>query len=205
MLLSRPLLAAVCVAAFALGACGSDDKNPDAKETVTVTASSDGTPGVFESEAEESGSLSSASEVEPNLDDNALRVGEARKGSLVTTTLREVRIPMPPAEYREPATGKVYLGLRLKQCLTEDVPADEGEIHSSYTGEFAAVTPAGDEYAGGNSSWNDWPEPKFPETVTLVPGRCVQGWMAFEVPAKIKIASIVWRPGGTTVAEWLPN
>lgn len=203
---SMSSVAALCVVALALTACNDGDNDADAQATVTVTASPDETPGVFESEAEQSDSSSSGSDVEPNLGDDALRVGQPRKGSLITTTLREVRIPMPPAEYREPAAGKVYLGLKLKQCLSKDASAaSEEEIYSSYTGEFAAVTPGGDEYAGGNSSWNDWPEPKFPETVTLVPGRCVQGWMAFEVPAKIKIASILWRPGGTTVAEWLPN
>jgi hypothetical protein len=45
---------------------------------------------------------------------------------------------------------------------------------------------------------------KFPENVTMAPGDCLVGWLTVEVPIGMKVAKIVYRPGGQTVAEWLP-
>ena len=35
-------------------------------------------------------------------------------------------------------------------------------------------------------------------------GDCVKGWVALEVPVGTRIEKMIWRPGGETVAEWLP-
>jgi hypothetical protein len=136
----------------------------------------------------------------PNLDDRALRVGQSRVGQDVTTTLAEVKNPYPPAEYRVPQDGNQFVGLRLEQCVKRDV---EGQPESTFNGDWAAITPSGDEYTGNGSSWNDWPSPKFPELVGMIPGRCVKGWLQLEVPKGTQIDRLIYRPGGTPVAEWV--
>ncbi len=137
-----------------------------------------------------------------NLGDRALKVGETRDGKDVHTTLHEVKYPYPPAEYRRPDDGNVFLGLRIEQCLDSDA-TDPGQ--STYNGEWAAVAKSGDEYGGSGMSWNDWPEPKFPETVGTIPGRCIKGWISLQVPKDTDFTSIIWRPEGTPVAEWIAS
>jgi hypothetical protein len=144
---------------------------------------------------------------EPNVGDRALRVGQTRQGKSAKMTLIEVKYPYPPAEYQEPENGKQFVGLRVKQCVRADFsPADyEGEeFYSSYNGDWYAATPDGNQFGGSGSSWDDWPSPKFPENVTMNAGDCLKGWLALEVPVGTKIKKFVWRPGGSTTAEWLP-
>ena len=79
----------------------------------------------------------------------------------------------------------------------------QGVTYSTNSGEWYVVSPNGGQVPGG-SGWNDWPAPKFPENVTLNPGDCLVGWITIEVPVGMKVEKIVYRPQGTTVAEWLP-
>lgn len=139
----------------------------------------------------------------PNVGDRALRVGQRRQGRDFVTTLQEIRYPYPPAEYRDPKDGDVFVGLRVKQCYRKtSKPVDDA--YSTYNGEWYVATPSGDQYPGNGESWSDWPSPKFPENVTLNPGDCLHGWLDVEVPEGIRIKKIVWRSEGETTAEWLP-
>lgn len=135
----------------------------------------------------------------PNLGDRALQVGETRKGKQVETTLKAVKYPYPPGQYRRPEKGNSFLGLRIEQCLHAGV-TDQGD--STYNGEWAAVTESGEEYGGDGLSWNDWPSPKFPEATGLIPGRCLKGWIALQVPKGTKFQTVIWRSDGTPTAEW---
>lgn len=187
------LALAVGLLASAAAGCSDDNRKPAAKETVTVTA----TPGTFRSDepSEDPDPFS------PNVGDRALKVGQTREGRAVATTLHEVKIPFPVSDYRVPAAGNIWVGLRVEQCPSRDAT---GQDYSTYEGDFSLVTPKGGEIPGGGSSWLDWPTPRFPTNVTLTPGRCVKGWMALEAPRGMRISSILWRPGGITTAEWLP-
>jgi hypothetical protein len=136
----------------------------------------------------------------PNLGDRALKIGQTRDGEDVHTTLAEVKYPYPSAESRQPEEGNVFVGLRIEQCVDDDAA---GDGDTTYNSEWSAVTEGGEEYGGSGSSWNDWPSPKFPESVSSVPGRCVKGWISLQVPKGTQFTSIIWRPGGDTVAEWI--
>lgn len=185
-------------------ACGSGEGASDAKatETVTVTASPSSvitaSPDPTPSEEDEP--------YAPNVGDRALTVGDTREGLSALTTLKAVRYPYPPGEYREPEPGNVFLGLELEQCVKADVEVDsEYPLYSTYNGEWSAITPDGLEFGGDGSSWNDWPSPKFRESVTMSPGRCLKGWIALQVPKGTKITSLIWRPDGIETAEWIPK
>lgn len=136
----------------------------------------------------------------PNLDDRALEVGEARRGEDVDTTLKAVKLPYPPEEYREPDNGNIFIGVELEQCTNEDA---EGSGTATFNGEWSAITASGEEYTGDGSYWNDWPAPKYPENTDLVPGRCLKGWIAWQVPEDTEFEKVLWRPAGTSVAEWM--
>jgi hypothetical protein len=195
----RLVLPLTAIAVLTLG-CGDGDPGASEDPTATVTVTAE--PDIESTESDEPivSSPEPTGPVEPNVGDSALYVGDTRQGASVSTTLFEVKYPFPQKIYRDPEPGNVFFGIRLQQCLTKD---ETEEIYSSYNGEFAAVTPDGIEFSGSGSSWDDWPSPKFPESVTMVPGRCIKGWIATEVPRGTKVDSVLWRPGGVTTAEWL--
>lgn len=194
---------ALTAALLLLSGCAGEGDSPSAQETVTVTVTPTTTL-----EASETPEASPTGGTEPNVGDQALRLGQTRQGRSFATTLHEIRFPYPTDNsYRVENKDNVLLGLRLTQCMSQDAePVDEyGQpFYSTYTGDWAAVAPDGNQAAGGGSSWSDWPQPKFPENVTLNPGDCLKGWLVFEVPKSLKIEKVVWRPGGVTTAEWLP-
>ncbi|UUW92507.1 hypothetical protein [Pimelobacter simplex] len=203
--MTRAIAAAALLTLGVLAGCGGDDGgDSDAKavETVTATATVTVTPETFESAPDDSTSSAEEDPYAPNVGDRALKVGETRVGQSIETTLEEMKIPYPPGQYREPGPNNVFLGLRIEQCLAADAPTD---IYSTYAHDWSAVAPSGSEYKDSGSSWNDWPTPRFSEYVTMIPGRCIKGWIAYEVPQGAKIASVLWRPDGVTTAEWLPR
>jgi hypothetical protein len=198
----RLLVAALSLLALAGCSSGSNSAESAAPATVTVTASQSPadppalTPSPTPSEE--------ADPYAPNVGDQALTIGETRVGRDIRTTLAEVRYPYPPGTYRQPEAGNDFVGLRIRQCLRNGADMSDGELYSTYNGEWSAATKRGNQVAGGGSSWNDWPAPKFPEYVTMNPGDCLQGWIAFEVPRGTAITKFIWRPDGVTTAEWRP-
>ena len=191
-----PLVAALFAAALA--GCGGDG-GKGAKPRVTSTTTLTPSP---------SPSSPSASPFAPNVGDLALRVGETRKGRASTTRLMAIRYPLPTEEWRTPDhPGDQFLGLQVRQCVSDDYRAEDydGEqFYSTYNGDWFIVAPSGNQVPGNGSSWDDWPRPKFPEDITMNAGECAKGWLAVEVPKGMKVKKVVWRPGGETVAEWLP-
>jgi hypothetical protein len=205
-MLKRGMLG-VLAAALALSGCSGSDTGakPGAKDTVTATVTVTASPSSVITESPEPSSTDSADASAPNVGESALTVGDTREGSALRTTLKTVRYPYPPAEYRQAESGNVFLGLELEQCVKADAEVDPDQpFYSTYNSEWSAVTPDGFEFGGDGSSWDDWPSPKFHESVTMSPGRCVKGWIAVQVPKGTKIASLIWRPDGVETAEWLP-
>jgi hypothetical protein len=187
-----------------LSGCTSvDSEAPEATPTATVTVTE--TASVIEPEPEPTPSEDD-DPYAPNVGDRALRIGDTRVGEAVRTTLKSVKYPYPPDYAREPDAGNDFVGLEIEQCFNRDAQVDsEYPDTTTYNGDWVVLSPKGFEFGGDGSSWSDWPSPKFPETVTLNPGRCYKGWISLQVPKGTKIASLVWRPAGTETAEWLPK
>jgi hypothetical protein len=191
-------LISVSVLALLITACGGDgDASPGEPETVTQTVEVP-TPTADPTEAQ----TTDAEQFEPSVGEDALTVGDARVGRVTTTTLLELRDPYPPAEYREPQRGQRFVGLRVSQCVVDDYDGSEGDVLATFNGDWVAVTADNDEYPGSGSGWIDWPLPKFPENATIPAGGCVKGWMTVELPERLRYDKFVWRPDGTTTAEW---
>jgi hypothetical protein len=197
------LVAASC--AVVLVGCGDSDAGSTETETVSITTTVTATPGSFESEPAEAPS-SSEDPYAPNIGDRALTIGDTRVGQAIKTTLKSVRYPYPPDYAREPDAGNDFVGLELEQCYNKDADVDpQYPDTTTYNGDWVVLDPKGYEYGGDGSSWNDWPAPKFPEAVTMNPGRCYKGWISLQAPKGTKIVSVIWRPGGSETAEWHPK
>ena len=189
-------LAGVAAVCGVLAGCGAGSGEPSATVTQTVTAAPSSDPTAADEPTEQ------VDPYAPNVGDRSLQVGQARRGEDVSTTLLEVRDPYPPAQYRTPAAGAHFFGLRIAQCLAEDATSRRA-TYSSYNGEFYVKTMTNDQYQGDGSSYGDFPSPKFPETVTLNPGDCLKGWLTLEIPDEAaEPTTVIFRPGGKTVAEW---
>ncbi|WP_134765706.1 hypothetical protein [Nocardioides sp. 1609] len=195
-------LISVAVLTLTLTACGGgDEPQTGPTETVTVTSTptflGDPTEAVTETPTEE------ADPFAPNIGDRSLKVGQPRIGTGITTVLLETDLGVTE-QYRDPEQGNQYYGLRVSTCVRKDFDtAADGDVYSTYPGEWYAVTKSGDEYTS-SSSYSDFPSPKYPENVTVAPGTCVKGWIAIEVPEDVsKYEKLVYRPGGETIAEWI--
>lgn len=201
----RSLVSVVVLVLLAAG-CSSDgdsDSGGEPAPAVTVTQTVEvPTPTSDPTEAQEP--TESEDPFAPNVGDRALKVGEPRVGSATTTTLLEVRDPYPSEYAREPDAGNRFVGIRVSQCVSEDFdPSVDGDIYSTYSGEWFMVTSDNDEYPGGSgSNWIDFPTPKFPESATINPGSCVKGWISMQAKERLQFEKLVWRPAGTTTAEW---
>lgn len=133
----------------------------------------------------------------PNVGDRTLAVGQPIVVEGLKTTLDQVENPYPPGRYRKPPQGQQWVGLHIVECEKSAGPAGQ----TTGAGQWYVATPTGDEYTAGEA-WIDWPSPRFPEYVSTVPGGCVRGWMALPVPTGTKLASVIYRAGGQTVADW---
>lgn len=177
-------------------ACGGDKESTAAEDTTSespsVSTSVDPTPSESPTPNEK------VDPYAPNIGGRALKVGQSRRGTGVITTVLEVKRPYPPALYREPNPGKVWLGIRAKTC----VKSDQTETAQVFWGEWAAVDKNFGTYPGSSTSWDDFPVPQYPSYGEVNPGECVQGWLLVDLPQGKKIKKIAYRPGGQTIAEW---
>jgi hypothetical protein len=129
-----------------------------------------------------------------------LRVGQTHHGDGVSTTLRVVDYPYTGDETRRPDSGKSFIGLDVKTCLDKEASPHTSTRNS----EWSLVTRDGARYAGDDSSsWADWPRPKYPEDVSLVPGQCKHGWLLVQVPEDEQFTAVVYHPEGKTAARWV--
>ena len=122
----------------------------------------------------------------------------------MATTVSEVRVPYPPGQYREPQAGKQLAGIRLKTCVSEDADTNAYDYLSASVTEWSFRDAAGNSYTG-NSGWNDWPSPRYPELRGMAAGECLQGWITMEIPKGVRPTRLEYVPldGPGVIAEWI--
>lgn len=195
------VLAAAAIAAttMVLAGCGGGDSGEEGagSEASSPSASpSSEAPSDEPTESEEP-----EDPFAPNVGNRALQVGQARKGEEVVTTLLEVTpsYESSPETMRFAEAGMEWLAIRVRTCVRRNATHQNT---SASTPQWAAVMKGGTEYRS-DSYFSDWPTPAYPDTVVVQPGRCVEGWMALEVPKGSKPRYLAWRPDYlSTVAEW---
>ena len=70
---------------------------------------------------------------------------------------------------------------------------------------WAVVYADGRTYEPSNLTYNQFPSPAYPlSDRTVLPGRCVRGWITFPVPANERPAMVEYQPQVTpvVVVDW---
>jgi hypothetical protein len=172
---SQRVVLALFIGLVAVGCGGAEDKDaPSAAATVTVTAKPTESP--------------TPTAVAPNTGENALRLGQTRRGQYIDTTVLEVKQPADAPSYAEPDNpGDEWVAARARQCVHKDAPQSYDADWTDYVG----IDDTGGNYNAAGSSWDGWPpSPQYPRGVKVAPGRCIAGWMLFEVGKGQRFTSI---------------
>lgn len=192
---SIALLAASTLVTLAGCSSGSDSASPEPVVVTKTVAASSGSPSASPSPT------SSVEPYAPNVGKTALRVGETRQGSGLTTRVIQVRRPMTSGNpYIKPDDpSQEWLGVMARQCArdTNKRPTPIGWDEFSGTDRF------GSNYPAGNSTWEGFPSPQFPLVGKLSPGQCAAGWVLIPVGKNSKITSVLMGGyGEPPAAQW---
>lgn len=193
------------LAALTLASCADDSGNTNTEATPGKSTSSAATASeAMTTSAPGSSPPSTSTEPErapgtPDVGEHALDVGEPRAGLEVTTTLLEVSDPYPPSQHRRPDPGNRFVGLILRTCVKKDASATAMSTHQD---EFSFVDEAGNNWTDAGPNWVNFPQPTYPTYREVLPGQCVQGWLAVSLPHDVRPVTVQWVPQGTHVADW---
>ena len=195
------LTTVVIVIALSGTACSAGDSSdtaaPESTATVTATAT------VTVTASPESAASPSPTAAEPNVDENALQIGEWREGVGLRTRVMEVRQAAKstrPSYLQDDTTSSGAVVL-VRSCArdTNTDPAVVSGFNWSGTSNGALFDTSG-------SSWDEWPpRPQYPlSDYSLRPGKCVEGWILLSVPDGTKVDTVTLGDGsGGAAAEWL--
>jgi len=185
----RPIarVATLALVVMASSSCGHSAKHDDQSPKTRPTKSATAAPHAY------------------NIGPKALRIGQTRTGSAFTTTVTEIRNPLPPdpASFHTPEPGKKTMAWMLKTCVSPQADPAEGDLYSASEVDFSIADQAGDHYTSNVGIWVDWPTPRYPELRSLQPGECVRGWIGFEVPKSVHAKYLEYVPDGDHVADWV--
>ncbi|WKN47109.1 hypothetical protein [Nocardioides sp. Arc9.136] len=192
----KKLLASTMLAAVALTACGGSDSYTESSGTATSPASSE--PPAPESQA----ASPTREPFAPDTGEYALEVGETRRGSVMSTTVLEIRDPYPPEYGSQPEPGARFIGVRLRTCVDKGAVLDDFGVQSAYADDFVVADARNNTWPSVGLSMSDFPLPRYPDLRELGPGDCVKGWLALQTPTKVKPVLLQYVPAGDHVADW---
>lgn len=177
--------AAAFALATVLAGCGGA-----AEEPVTTSATLDPT-----SAAPASSPPTASPSASPNQDD-MLAIGKTFTFENNTMTTTVLRYKQPISE--DGPDGATLGGLEVRTC----------NLASASKTQQVSVGPWSLEWTDGtttNTKWSGVVSAEYPfDLKSLKPGRCVKGWIVFEVPAKSKPSVAVYEGEGNRgqPAEW---
>lgn len=120
--------------------------------------------------------------------------------STVAVTALRLRTPFE-GQVKPDRKGFVYAGLEVKLCVTRDdqpEPVAVSWAPWSLSYESGVVVQAASSYS---PAW--WDEPLYPQDHIVREGRCVRGWIPFEVRLGDGRPSVVaYQPGAGSPLEW---
>lgn len=123
-------------------------------------------------------------------------------GDKFKTSVIEYKQPFKPVNGMSPdRRGFEYAGIKVKNCLIKnniDIPV------SVSWAPWSLELPEGEIIEAATSYWTDgWSEPLYPVNRILTEGKCVKGWIPFEVPKGKTPDRIVYAPGNEKPMEWM--
>jgi hypothetical protein len=113
----------------------------------------------------------------------------------VTVTRLRTLTPIIDLDTRD---GYKYLGADVKVCVVENRGEDINVSTSPWSISFTDDTTVAASYM----SEGIFDVPMYPLDRLVRPGRCVRGWIAFEVPTASKPAILLYQPSGSEALEW---
>lgn len=134
----------------------------------------------------------------PNLGDDALKVGETRFGTAVSTTVLKVKDDYRDGGYQAPDNGGRYLGVQVKSCLTDTSVRD---IVVSWS-DFEAANADGESFPAASSMYEGFPNTPYPFSESALKAGCRKGWLLIEVPKGTKVDRVRLAPDDPS-AEWI--
>jgi hypothetical protein len=124
-------------------------------------------------------------------------------GLVVKLKVMHVRRPLTPVMSGLNHAGREFAAAEVRACIT----ANSGAPISFSWGPWSLTTANGivvEELTSWSDDW--WRVPLYPNDPTgehpIPTGRCVQGWIPFEVPKGSKIRSVDYSPDGSDGLEW---
>lgn len=117
----------------------------------------------------------------------------------VTTTVLAYRQPAGSRGIPDPdRAGDTWGAIEVKVCTkpTSEVISVSTALWVLTYADGAVLEPSG-------VSYSQLPQPRYPWADHEVrPGRCVRGWITYEVPAKLRPAYVQYQPDGQAATEW---
>jgi hypothetical protein len=174
------LLAAASV--IALGACGTTvSKTPAALPTIFTPSPATSAPAPATSPADvTAGSLGTSFTV-TTTDDNGNAV-------VYTVTLVKVDQHASLAQYETVASAGDHMA-----AVRFTISGVTGQVSDDANSDAAATGSDTEEYPFSASNVTDGPNFSY-GTFHAGPGQTVSGWVSFEVPAGVTLASVAWQP-----------
>ncbi len=125
-------------------------------------------------------------------------------GIEATVTVLRMRRPFPvvvPVDPPQPERkGREFAAAEVKFCLTKyTLPEPLTVSWAPWSIEFRDGTVA-EALRSWNSEW--WDVPLYPQQHVVRLGRCVRGWVPFEVSKGARAELVTYAPGEGTVLEW---
>ncbi|RCG19151.1 hypothetical protein DQ384_38400 [Sphaerisporangium album] len=96
--------------------------------------------------------------------------------------------------------GYQYAGIEVKFCVTKNTTAETVSVSWSPW----ALQSADGVLTEAMSSWSDewWAVPLYPQNRQVKEGRCVRGWIPFEVPKGTRANLVSYEPEEGNPLEW---
>ena len=189
--LGGPMHARTTVAVLLLAAMtGCTSSNPKPAPTVTVTTTPT-TPAADPSPSPVTHALGDTWEFT-----NAESTDEALTGSVTVLGYKQGVTSVGSASEEAGESGYVWAYADLKLCVTAGSYTDDTTSWTLYYGDGSRIDPS-------SSTYDDFPKPEFPTSVTVTAGKCARGKLVFPVPGGKRPESVLYAPSGvSTPEEW---
>lgn len=117
------------------------------------------------------------------------------------TTVLRVKMPWPTKNGAKPEqAGHVYAGIEVKECLKKNWGTDPATV--GWTWWKLALRDGSVVESASSFSREGWGVPLYPLDHAVKIGRCVRGWIPFEVRRGAKIAAVEYQMFGEPAVEW---
>lgn len=187
----KPHVVAMLLLSIAAAGCSAEPSASARRSTPQVTSSTSPSPEAKDEEAKAEGpkSLGGTYSMKNDLGDTY---------SATALAWRKLSVSPDMRQYIKPKTGHLFMGAQVRWCSTKDVGERTKVGWAPWFLTLADETVV--EAASPGPGW--FQVPLYPQDRTVREGKCVQGWVAFEVPRTVKADALTYAPDGAEAVDW---